>query len=215
MRRPLLLLLLMLPLAGCPAFYVQEGAIVRPATTLDEPTSLPAPDVDAALATHWQREAQLGLGGSGTATLLDPGLVAAQVAHQAADESLSPAAAQSLLDERWTDLFGQGRDRFAIDLAWRFDTQFYATHDVLDPDTWSFALETSSGQRLAPLEVTPLAADTVPREHFWTGTVQLSFPWHDADGNRVLGGATKWIRLVLTRSTGSGRFEWRFRGPYG
>lgn len=215
MRPNALLLLLLIPLAGCPAFYVQEGAIVHPSASLDEPGQLPTAYDDAALASYWQRQADLGLGGSAAATLLDPALVAAQVAHTAADEALSPAATKELLDTRWATLFGFGRDRFAIRLDWRFETQYFGARDVLDPATWHFALVTSAGQSLEPLEVTPLAADETPQNHAWHGSVRLEFPWHDANGNRVLGGATHWIRLELTRSTGGGRFEWRFRGPYG
>lgn len=200
-------------LAGCPAFYVERGGFVSPAGSLAAPAveALPPPGAYVDGLEAWQRTARIGVGGYATATLVDPRLAAAEVSHSAALQTASGAAKASLLENRWATYYGPQRDRFPIELEWRFDEQFVRASRILDPDEWTFTLVTSDGARLVPLQTSTVEAGRTPKEGFWEGKLRLFFPWRQRDGRRTLGGQVSWIRLELEHRTGDAEFTWRFR----
>jgi hypothetical protein len=213
MRR-LPLLLLPLLLAGCPGFLVDRGEIMDPTRSLEPPavSALPKADVYVELAARWRRETRVGIGGQVEATLVDPGLAAAEVAHEAAVQAMGAAAAADMLASRWPVLFGSLHDRFPIDLEWRFDEQFISNRRILDPAQWEFTLVTSEGPRYAPLAASTLRALPAPRDGAWIGAVRLWFPWTDPERRTaVLAGGTSWVRLELGHPSGHGDVTWRFR----
>ncbi|MDB5100783.1 MAG: hypothetical protein JWM80_5204 [Cyanobacteria bacterium RYN_339] len=202
-------------LAGCPAFYVDRGPLVQPTRTLVRPPGLPAADAYVALDTQWRREARIGVAGAVEGLLRDPELVAAEVAHSAAVQSLDHDAARDLLRTEWLSAFGQQLDRWTIDLTWRFDEQFVQHQTVLDPSTWTFSVRVDETYDYPPLAVLGLSHTQVPQQHFWEGKVRLWFPWRDPLHDRlVLAGITRAIRLRLRHPTGSADLYWRFRTAY-
>lgn len=209
----LVLALLPLPLAGCPAFLVDRGPIMNPTRTLEPPTvsALPPADVYVERAARWRRETRVGIGGYVEATMIDPGLAAAQVTHEAAVQGLRPAATADLLATRWPVLFGEFRDRLPIDLEWRFDEQFVSNRRILDPAQWQFSLETSDGRRYAPLAAATLRAQPIPQDGAWVGAARLWFPWTDPERRiPIVSGDTAWLRLVMDHPSGHGEVTWRF-----
>lgn len=199
---------------GCPAFFVDRGEIVTPVRDLSPPNALALPPASDYVVqqNRWRREVHLGLGGFAVATLRDPALSAAEVAHDAALQDIRGAALQSLLANRWATWYGAERDRFAIDLDWRFDAQFVSKAAILDPAEWQLLLRTSDGQTYRPLSTAVLAASQTPRDGYWEGKVRLWFPWRDIAADRqVLGGQASWASLELDHPSGSGAATWRFR----
>lgn len=200
--------------AGCPAFFVDRGEIVNPTRDLTPPNALrlPAPGEYVVQQERWRREVRLGLGGFAVATLRDPALSAAEVAHEAALQDLRGAELQSLLANRWATWYGAERDRFPIDVEWRFDEQFISKAAILDPAEWQILLRTSDGRTYAPLSVVVLEASQAPRAGYWEGKVRLWFPWRDVEADRqILGGQASWVSLELDHPSGSGAVTWRFR----
>lgn len=213
MRRALLTTLI-LPLAGCPAFLVDRGEIMDPTRTLEPPavSALPAADTYVELAARWRRDTRVGIGGYVEATLIDPGLAAAQVAHEAAVQAVGAGAIADLIGTRWPVLYGAMRDRFPVDLAWRFDEQFISNRRILDPAQWTFTLVTSDGSRFQPLAATTLRALPIPQDGAWVGAARLWFPWTDPDRRTaILAGGTAWVALEMTHPSGDGEVTWRFR----
>lgn len=212
--RPFLILALALPLAGCPAFLVERGEIMDPTRTVEPPavSALPPSDRYVELAARWRRDTRVGIGGYVEATLIDPGLAAAQVSHEAAVQGLAAGATADALATRWPVLFGSLLDRFPVDLEWRFDEQFISNRRVLDPAQWKFALVTSDGGRYAPLAAATLRAQPIPQDGAWVGAARLWFPWTDPERRTsLLAGGTTWLRLELTHPSGHGHVTWRFR----
>ena len=213
MRRvPLLLIPLLL--AGCPAFLVDRGEIMEPTRTLEPPgvSALPRADQYVEQAARWRRDTRVGIGGYVEATLLEPGLAAAQVSHEAAVQGLAAGAVADALGTRWPVLFGALRDRFPIDLEWRFDEQFISNRRVLDPAQWKFELHASDGSRYAPLAAATLRAQPIPQDGAWVGAARLWFPWTDPERRTaILAGGTSWVRLEMTHPSGHGEVTWRFR----
>lgn len=208
------LLLLALPLAGCPAFLVERGEIMDPTRTLALPgvSALPRADAYVELAARWRRDTRVGIGGYVEATLIDPGLAAAQVAHEAAVAAQGAPAIADMLATRWPVLYGTLADRFPIDLEWRFDEQFISNRRILDPAQWTFKLVSSDGGQYAPLAATTLRAQPSPQDGAWVGAARLWFPWIDPERRTaILAGATTWVRLELTHPSGHGDVTWRFR----
>jgi hypothetical protein len=204
-------------LSGCPAFYVERGEVIAPSASLARPTAatLPAAKTFVDRRALWQREVRIGLGGYVLATLIDPSLAAAQIAHDAAIEDTRGAALDGLIANRWTALYGANRDRFPIDLDWRFDAQFVTNDRVLDPASWAIALKTGTGETVSPMATTIVAASSAPREGYWEGTVRLWFPWRDVvTGTPLLGGQNASVALSLRHPSGSGTATWRFRSGY-
>jgi hypothetical protein len=204
-------------LAGCPAFYVDRGDVVAPSRSNAEPTvrALPPSNAYVDLRTRWQREIQIGLGGYAVATLIDPGLAAAELAHDAALEDMRGAELETTLENRWDALYGADRDRFPIDVAWRFDAQFLTNAQVLDPAAWSIVLRTSDGHTYRPLSTTVLSTAQTPQDGFWEGSFRLWFPWRDPVAKTpLLGGQNSWLSLALAHPSGSGAFTWRFRSGF-
>lgn len=204
-------------LAGCPAFYVDRGDVVSPSRSAAQPTvqALPPANAYVDLRERWQREIQIGLGGYALATLIDPALAAAELSHDAAVESLHGAELESALENRWDALYGASRDRFPIDIDWRFDSQFITKSEVLDPAEWTMTLRSSSGQTFQPLSTTVLNAAATPKDGFWEGSFRLWFPWRDPVTKMpLLGGQNSWVSLQLAHVSGSGTFTWRFRSGF-
>lgn len=204
-------------LAGCPAFYVDRGDVVAPSRSVSQPTvqSLPPANAYVDLRARWQREIQIGLGGYAVATLIDPALAAAELSHDAALEDLHGAELASALENRWDALYGADRDRFPIDINWRFDAQFISKSEVLDPAQWTMVLKSSSGQTYQPLSMTILNASATPQEGFWEGSFRLWFPYRDPVTKMpLLGGQNSWLSLQLAHVSGSGTATWRFRSGF-
>lgn len=202
---------------GCPAFFVDRGEIVQPTRALTPPSSaaLPPANTYVELQDRWRREVRLGLGGFAVATLRDPGLAAAEVAHEAARQHLHGAEVRTLLANRWAAWYGTEHDRFPIDLEWRFDEQFITKAAILDPATWEIGLRTSDGRFYRPIATSVFSASKTPREGYWEGRVRLWFPWRDAEaGTQLLGGQTSWVSLELDHPSGSGAVTWRFRSLF-
>lgn len=204
-------------LLGCAATLEGEGPVVVPTRSLEVPEAeaLPASGDYVEQLERWRREARLGLGGRVEGVLREPGLAAAEVAHEAAVQSLGRAAREDLLQHRWAVLFGRLGDRFPIDLSWRFDEQFISSRRVLDPASWSLRLVTSEGDTLAPIAVSVLEASSAARDGWWVGQVRLWFPWrHPGSQAPLLGGDTRWVRLDLQHTSGSAALVWRLRGAW-
>jgi hypothetical protein len=202
---------------GCPAFYVDRGEVIQPSSSLARPQAqgLPAADTFVDRQARWSREVRIGLGGYVLATLVDPSLAASEIAHDAAIEDMRGRALEGLIANRWVSLYGADRDRFPIDLAWRFDAQFVSNDRVLDPASWTITLNTASGERLAPLAATIVAASRAPQDGYWEGRVRLWFPWRDAvTGTPILGAQNASVALSLRHPSGSGTATWRFRSGY-
>lgn len=221
-RRSRLVGLVLLPLtavmlAGCPAFYVDRGSLVTPSAALDRPMpdKLPDSTTYVELAERWRRDVRIGLGGYAQATLYDPKLAAAQIAHEAAVQSMRANDIQGLITNRWATYYGDERDRFPIDILWTFEEQFISKSTILDPAGWTITLATSTGLTLAPLSVSVLRAEKAPRQGQWEGAVRLWFPWRDAVSQQVLlGGQTDWVALKLAHPSGTGELTWRFRSIF-
>jgi hypothetical protein len=212
-----LLTVLSLGLTGCPAFYVDRGSLVTPSAALDRPApdKLPASSTYVELSEKWRRDVRIGLGGYAQATLYDPKLAAAQIAHEAAVQSMRPNDLQGLITNRWATYYGDERDRFPIDILWHFEEQFISKSTILDPTAWTISLVTSTGLTVAPLSVSTLRAEKAPRAGLWEGAVRLWFPWRDAVSQQVLlGGQTDWVALKLSHPSGSGELTWRFRSIF-
>jgi hypothetical protein len=176
---------------------------------------LPKSDVYLDIEPRFRREQRIGLGGYASATLEDPRLAAAQIAHDATIQSMRPEAVDALIATRWAELYGQQADRFPIDLEWRFDAQFVSDARVLDPAEWTIRLETAPGGSYAPLAATKLRAENAPRDGYWEGVVRLWFPWRDPVSTRpLLGGENTFVRLALKHKTGEAAFTWRFRTAF-
>lgn len=212
MLRRLAALALVFPLAGCPAFFVDRGELVRPSASLEQPavSQLPASSQYVELAEQWRRDTRIGVGGYAEATLLDPKLAAAMVAHQGAVQNMRPQALAAQLATTWETLYGAERDRFAIDVDWRFDQQFISQGRILDPGEWEITLQ-ANGREIAPLAVSRLEAAGTPRQGYWEGRVRLWFPVRDLEsGRRLLGGETDVLTLRLQHRSGRGQLSWRF-----
>lgn len=209
---------LALACAGCPAIMADSGSgMVSPSATDRMPAraDLPKAERFVDLDNTWRRSTRIGLGGSADATIEDPLLVAAAIAHDAAINGRNGADVDGMIQTRWTDLFGQQADRFAIDVSWRFDTQFVAEDTILDPGQWTITLYDGEGHHYAPLAATQLSASRVPEDNAWEGTIRLWFPWRDPQTTgKLLGGTNSSLRLVLSHPSGQGEFTWRFRSVY-
>ena len=217
-RRALLPLLLgvglsLAALPGCPAFLVDRGEIVEPTSDIAPPpvSRMPRADAYVELAAKWRRTTRVGIGGHAELTLIEPGLAAAEVAHEAAIQSAGDATVADMLLTRWPVLFGVMRDRFPIDIEWRFDEQFIGNRRILDPEGWTFTLISSTGARFAPLGTAVLRQLPAPQDGAWVGAVRLWFPWLDPERRtQLLAGETKWVQLVLRHPSGVGDATWRF-----
>lgn len=217
LRAVLLGVLALGSLTACPAFFIDRGELVAPAHDNGRPSvqSLPGAATYPELQDRWRREAQIGAAGAVVGTLREPNLVAAEVAHNAAVQSLDRDATRDLLVTTWTNAFGADLDRFSIDLDWRFDEQFVSHPEVLDPSNWTFILHVDERQTYAPIAVATLAHGQVPVQHFWEGSVRLWFPWKDHQRDRILlAGGTRVIRLELRHPSGTTDLTWRFRSAY-
>jgi hypothetical protein len=202
---------------GCPAFYVERGEVIQPSRSLARPAAqnLPAADTWVDRRALWSREVRIGLGGYVAATLIDPSLAASEIAHDAAIEDARGSELEDLIANRWVALYGADRDRFPIDLAWRFDAQFVGNDRVLDPASWAIALTTASGETLAPMATAVVSASRAPVDGYWEGRVRLWFPWRDAvTGTPILGAQKASEALSLRHPSGSGTATWRFRSGY-
>lgn len=214
LARPLALALVVALTTGCPAFFVDRGEIVAPTRDLARPAAkaLPASSTFVDLQERWTREIRLGLGGHAVAVLKDPGLAAAEIAHEAALQDVRGAELETLITNRWTTYFGPEGDRFPIDVTWRFNEQFITKAAILDPASWNIELVTSSGKRFAPVATTVLSATPKPTGGCWQGAIRLWFPWRDPDSaDAVIAGHTSWVALSLDHPSGSGDLTWRFR----
>lgn len=204
-------------LSACAAFWVDYGVVTVPSRGLEQPalSALVRQDGARASVERWTRETRVGLGGTIEATLWDPEPARARLAYEIALNHLGRAAAEDLVAQRWSVLYGEQRDRFAIDLHWRFDEQFIFSRRILDPATWRFELQLASGLSLRPLSVAVLRNAASPEEGFWRGEVRLWFPWRDQVRRQlVLGGDNRWVRLQLIHMSGSGECTWRFPGGW-
>ncbi|MEK6790430.1 MAG: hypothetical protein AABY45_01875 [Deltaproteobacteria bacterium] len=82
---------------------------------------------------------------------------------------------------------------------------------------WRLYLETSSGERLAPLFINkadvkdPLLRDFFPYLDLWSSGYIVRFPRYSAEGAEPIPGKdTKLMRLVISGPLGEGALEWRF-----
>lgn len=204
-------------LGGCAAFLAENGDLISPSGGIGRPhaAELPAARSYVETAAEFRREVRVGLGGAVEATLVDPRLAGAELAHDAMLQGLKGAALESLILNRWSELYGAQSDRFPIDVAWRFDQQFIAANRVLEPSEWSFRLDTRDGRSYAPLAVSVLKREQAPQAGYWEGAVRLSFPWRDPASNQLLvGGANTGLTLSLRHRSGEGAVSWRFRSVY-
>jgi hypothetical protein len=200
-------------LVGCAAFIVDRGEVTTPTISLTRPNaaSLPQANSYVDLAGHWRKQTTLGVAGYAEATLWDPLLAAAGVAHEGALEQLSATALDARLSDRWDAYYGTSRDRFPIDIHWRFDNQFYTNTAILSPDTWRFVLSTDDERHYAPLAVVRLDQNSAPQAGFYEGNVRLWFPWREENGSiPILGGQTTGVTLTLKSDFGQGTLNWRF-----
>lgn len=210
-------LALMLSLQACAAFWVDYGGLTVPSRTLDRPelSALAQQDGLLEVVEHWTRETRVGLGGTVEATLWDPEAARARLASEIALNHLGRSAAEDLVAQRWLVLYGPRKDRFAIDLRWRFDEQFIFSRRILDPAHWQFELQLASGELLSPQAVAVLRSGVSPEAGAWRGEVRLWFPWRDqARRHLVLGGENRWVRLRMRHFSGSGEVTWRFPGGW-
>jgi hypothetical protein len=120
-----------------------------------------------------------------------------------------------MIENRWNALYGKDRDRFPIDVQWRFDEQFVTKGEILDPANWTVQLRTSAGKTYAPLSTAVLATATAPKEGYWEGAVRFWFPWRDpVEKTPLLGGQNSSLSLSMAHPSGSGTFTWRFRSGF-
>ena len=216
LRRLVTALALTAPLTGCPAFFVDRGELVRPSASVDRPAvgQLPPAAEFVELEERWRRETRIGLGGYAEATLIDPRLAAAMVAHEGAVQSMRPQALEGQLATTWETFYGAEGDRFPIDVTWRFDQQFISQGRILDPAEWQITVQ-ASGREIAPLAVSRLEAADAPQGGYWEGKVRLWFPMRDLEsGHRLLGGETDVLTLRLVHRSGSASLSWRFSSVF-
>ncbi|MEB3285704.1 MAG: hypothetical protein VKN33_10505 [Candidatus Sericytochromatia bacterium] len=217
LRLPTVGFLSLVILNACAAFWVERGPVVVPSRTLAPPEtrvwdvrSDPRAEVE-----RWTRSTRVGLGGYVDAVLWDPTAAQSQLAYEIALNHLGRAAASDLSTQRWSTLYGAERDRFPIDLRWRFDEQFIASRRILDPGTWRFELQLATGGPLSPHSVAVLKSSVSAQDGFWNGEVRLWFPWRDPVRHQlVLGGENPWVRLVMSHFSGNGEVTWRFPGAW-
>lgn len=204
-------------LGGCAAFLAENGDLISPSGSIARPgaADLPAARHYVETAAEFRREGRVGLGGSVEATLVDPRLAGTELAHDAMLQGLKGSALESLILNRWSELYGAQSDRFPIDIYWRFDQQFIAANRVLDPSEWTFRLDTRDGRSYAPLALSVLKREQAPQAGFWEGAVRLYFPWRDPASNQlIVGGANTGLTLKLSHRSGEGAVSWRFRSVY-
>lgn len=211
--RSLLGLLTALALAGCPALWVDRGAISRFESDLTRPANprFPDPEQLPALETSFSRETRIGLAGYARAVWLDPRLVLARVASAAARDGQSPLAREQALAEAWTIAFGPRADRLAVEIDWRFDRQFVSDPGVLDPERWRIGLTVDREAPVPPVDRVTLSRTAEGEEDF-SGRVRLSFPARRPGSVLPLvpPGARE-VSLQLRHPTGDGRFTWRLQ----
>ena len=217
MKRMLLAMFAVAALTGCPEFIVNRGAFVTPSATLamPAPADLPAASTYISLEDTWRRDAGLGVGGYVFATLWDPVLAAAEVAHDGALMNVPPSGMGDRLKDRWDELYGAERDRFPIDVRLQFDAQFYSDPAILSPGSWTFQLSVAGGPTYPPLENAVISRSPTPKDGYWTGDIRLWFPWRDPDTRLLLlGHQTTAVTLLIAGDTGKAKLTWRFRSAY-
>lgn len=211
--RSLAAVLLALSLAGCPALWVDRGALTRFTPDLARPANprFPEasvlPDAEAAFG----RESRIGLAGYARAVWLDPALVVARVAATAEREGQGDLAREQALAEAWTIAFGPLSDRHAVEIEWRFDRQFVSDPGILDPAGWRFSLVVDRAPGVSPVDRVTLERHAEGRSDY-SGRVRLSFPARRPGSVAPLvpPGARE-VDLVLQHPKGDGRFGWRLQ----
>ena len=142
-------------------------------------------------------------------------LVGAQVAHDAAVAGGNATSTYEALATAWNTAYGPERDRWPIDVEWRFAEQFVTHREVLDPATWTFVLHVDDRLEYDPVGTTVLKSEKIAVEHYWEGAIRLWFPWKDYRRDRVLlAGATRFVRLEIKHPSGNANVTWRFRTSF-